>query len=401
MIPCEVCGIERVDDKMLFRDGRYFCDSECYQSYYTVRGVNILGNGATRFTELLDVPQTYSGNNDKILKVNTAGSGLEFSNPTAGTETDPIFTAWDKSYESLTNKPDLSSLHLPHSDDQDLSGLVVKETGKSLVLDTEIVKIHSNTLDHDGSVQDSAIAGKTTLTEVKADTDIASAISLKHANTLDHSHTNKTTLDNIQEALTTTLKTNYDNSYTHSQSAHAPSNAQANADITKAEIEAKLTGVISTHSHAGGGGDLWTKIKLASDFVTSNSSDTAVTNFNFTPSASKTYLISGYFLLRTATATIGARPGVSFPSGLTDKAMRAEASNSLTTSAIRMWGAVATGNAASTGLADTTNSHWGSLDGIIITGVSPSGNLQVTLAAETAGTNVTMKAGSILMYREL
>ena len=40
----------------------------------------------------------------------------------------------------------------------------------------------------------------------------------------------------------------------HVASAHAPSNAQANADITKAEIEAKLTGVISSHSHAGGGG---------------------------------------------------------------------------------------------------------------------------------------------------
>ena len=37
--------------------------------------------------------------------------------------------------------------------------------------------------------------------------------------------------------------------YTHSQSAHAPTNAQKNSDITKAEIEAKLTGTITTHSH--------------------------------------------------------------------------------------------------------------------------------------------------------
>lgn len=37
--------------------------------------------------------------------------------------------------------------------------------------------------------------------------------------------------------------------YNHSQSAHAPANAQRNADITKAEIEAKLTGTITTHSH--------------------------------------------------------------------------------------------------------------------------------------------------------
>jgi hypothetical protein len=37
--------------------------------------------------------------------------------------------------------------------------------------------------------------------------------------------------------------------YDHSQSAHAPSDAQKNSDITKSEIEAKLTGLITTHNH--------------------------------------------------------------------------------------------------------------------------------------------------------
>ena len=50
--------------------------------------------------------------------------------------------------------------------------------------------------------------------------------------------------------LTNTLKANYDAAYTHSKSAHAPSNAQKNSDITKAEIEAKLTGNITTHTHS-------------------------------------------------------------------------------------------------------------------------------------------------------
>jgi len=43
------------------------------------------------------------------------------------------------------------------------------------------------------------------------------------------------------------------NIQTHVTSQHAPTNAQKNSDILKAEIEARLTGVISTHSHAGGG----------------------------------------------------------------------------------------------------------------------------------------------------
>lgn len=49
--------------------------------------------------------------------------------------------------------------------------------------------------------------------------------------------------------LTNTLKTNYDTAFTHSQTTHAPSNAQKNSDITKAEIEAKLTGNLTSHTH--------------------------------------------------------------------------------------------------------------------------------------------------------
>ena len=37
--------------------------------------------------------------------------------------------------------------------------------------------------------------------------------------------------------------------YDHSQASHAPANAQKNSDITKAEIEEKLTGAITTHTH--------------------------------------------------------------------------------------------------------------------------------------------------------
>ncbi len=47
---------------------------------------------------------------------------------------------------------------------------------------------------------------------------------------------------------------NLQTAYNHSQTAHAPSNAQKNSDITKSEIEAVLTGELSSHSHAGGGG---------------------------------------------------------------------------------------------------------------------------------------------------
>ena len=56
-------------------------------------------------------------------------------------------------------------------------------------------------------------------------------------------------------ALGTTSSTAYRGdygniAYTHSQASHAPSNAQKNSDITKTEIEAKLIGDISTHTHS-------------------------------------------------------------------------------------------------------------------------------------------------------
>ena len=60
-----------------------------------------------------------------------------------------------------------------------------------------------------------------------------------------HSHTNKSTLDGISS----TDVTNWNSAYTHSTSSHAPSDAQKNSDITKAEIENKLTGNITSHTH--------------------------------------------------------------------------------------------------------------------------------------------------------
>ena len=64
--------------------------------------------------------------------------------------------------------------------------------------------------------------------------------------------------------------------YTHSQSAHAPSDAQKNSDITKAEIEAKLTGTITTHSHTV------TKDDVGLGNVTNESKETMFTSPTFT-----------------------------------------------------------------------------------------------------------------------
>jgi hypothetical protein len=98
-----------------------------------------------------------------------------------------------------------------------------------------------------------------TLAQVKADTDIAAAIANSGVGpSLDNYVTKETGKGLSANDLTDTLKGNYDaayshsqathadpsnaaTAYNHSQAAHAPSNAQKNSDITKEEIEAKVT----------------------------------------------------------------------------------------------------------------------------------------------------------------
>lgn len=73
---------------------------------------------------------------------------------------------------------------------------------------------------------------------LSAQTDLQTALDAKSASTHNHDASYEPANANIQA---------------HVAAAHAPANAQKNSDITKAEIEAKLTGEIASHSHAGAG----------------------------------------------------------------------------------------------------------------------------------------------------
>lgn len=188
------------------------------------------------------------------------------------------------------------------------------------------------------------------------------------------------------------------NIQSHVVSAHAPSNAQANADITKAEIEAKLVGVISSHSHSGGS-DPWTYITLGSDFLTSSATAVDVTGLAFTPTANLKYEVQGRFLLRTATTTVGPRPGVAWPSGMTDGVVTLRTESSATAFLTANGNINAAVLTAVGGLPTNTQSYPGQLEAVLIAGATPSGTFKVQLASETAGTNVTMKAGSFIKYR--
>lgn len=83
------------------------------------------------------------------------------------------------------------------------------------------------------------------------------------------------------------------NIQTHVASAHAPANAQKNSDITKAEIEAKLTGEISSHTHAGSGSGPWTVLKKTGDTGRTNNTLLNDPDLAFTMNASTKYVVRG------------------------------------------------------------------------------------------------------------
>lgn len=149
------------------------------------------------------------------------------------------------------------------------------------------------------------------------------------------------------------------------------------------------------------GPDVWTYAKLANDFVTSSGTAVDITGLAFTPAAGKVYEFRGNLLLRTATTTVGPRPGIGWPTGTSDGAAKMRTPSSATADLIaggNISGAILT---AVGGLPTTTGSWLGQFEGTLVAGASPSGNLQIRLASETAGTNVTAKAGSWIAWREI
>lgn len=89
----------------------------------------------------------------------------------------------------------------------------------------------------------------------------------------------------------------------HIASAHAPSDAQKNSNITKAEIEAVLTGVISTHSHAS---EFIFKDALAGDVSTAaNVTPVNVTGLVFNFLANSTYIVEVFGAIQAPAITTG------------------------------------------------------------------------------------------------
>lgn len=154
-----------------------------------------------------------------------------------------------------------------------------------------------------------------------------------------------------------------------------------------------------TWATPGGGSDPWTYLKLGSDFPTSSATAVAVTGLAFTPTANTQYEFEAVLLLRTATATVGPRPGLAWPTGGTDGVADIFMPTSATAQVLVFGNINAALLAAVGGLPNTTQSWPSRIRGTFVAGASPSGTVKIQMASETAGTTVTVKAGSYLKYR--
>lgn len=214
----------------------------------------------------------------------------------------------------------------------------------------------------------------------------------------------------------------------HVAAAHAPSDAQKNSDITKAEIEAVLTGELSSHSHAGGGSGP-TKISGTSGAfsgdttwitLTSNSSDvtstTQTTVATITGLAAGTYRVKGAVIFQAAATTTGIgitlnhtgtvsrfvsnwihiTTGGAAATGVSDQSAAVAAGQMVEGKAER---AKDTRSSFTVGV-DTQNAdELAIIDSVMV--VTVSGDLQLKIATEVSGSAVRLMAGSSLEVNKL
>lgn len=170
-----------------------------------------------------------------------------------------------------------------------------------------------------------------------------------------------------------------------------PKHMTESDSYTKGEVDALLGAV----------GDPWTVVKLATTFANATTSKLPVTGLAFTPAADKTYMFKAILFVDSAATTTGARVGLSWPTGLSDNAAWVVSNNSATAFASRFFGSTATANAAATGVPVANGSSFARIEGLLTAGATPVGNVQVTLASEIAASEARVKAGSVLLYREI
>jgi len=187
----------------------------------------------------------------------------------------------------------------------------------------------------------------------------------------------------------------------HVVSAHAPSNAQKNSDILIAEIEAKLTGVISSHSHSGGGGDPYlAKLRLAGDITNATTTPAILTGMSFAYLANSFYIFDMYMMCTSAAVGTGYGFCVDVNTAVTYVGLQFvhQLANTGTLSGGNSK-ADNTATGVSSGVPAITVTNFVMGRGILVTGAN-TGTAQFMFRPEVAA-SATCKAGSVITVMKI
>lgn len=239
-------------------------------------------------------------------------------------------------------------------------------------------------------------------------TGVVNALSTKAGLGHQHAQADITNLTSTLAALSAQISTKAAGVHTHAYepananiqahiaSAHAPSNAQANADITKAEIEAKLTGEIASHSHAGGaGGGIPSTWATASTHVlTGSTTMQSVTGLTFSVSSASVYRFEFIVAVVSSVLTCGVGLGLNGPASPLLLAYEWMVSTGLGGGLVKTNRSFGVQTVPSLATDSTSASQYGYLGGVCRTGAN-AGTLQLQFASEVAGSTVSVRAGSV------
>lgn len=182
--------------------------------------------------------------------------------------------------------------------------------------------------------------------------------------------------------------------------AQGPQGIQGPPGAAGADGAQGIQGIQGIQGEPGVGDDPWTYIVLAQDFANSTITPQNVTGLAFTPTEpNATYIVEGFFLLRAAATTTGARPGHTWPTGINDGASQMSSATSVTAATFGQEGASTEVVASATAITATTRSAPGTLWSTFTTGATPGGSFQIRLRSEVAASAATMRAGSWIRYR--
>jgi hypothetical protein len=263
---CEICTKPREDEKMMFINTKYFCCDACVRTY------------------------------KEILTIQASGGGGGVA--TWGTIIGVVSDQLDLQ-SALDTKAGTTHAHAI----TDVTGLDTSLSVLAGSIDTKepIIAVKQSAFNKAfGSVTDTVCQGNDARL---SDSRTPTAHTHVKANITDFAHTHpQTDVTGLVTDLGGKEPANA-NIQAHVISTHAPANAQKNSDILQSEIEAKLTGVISTHSHAGGGTPIGYMINVQA--LTSSPTDAQTIYFGMLPKAPTTTAnISKIYIRKAGTIKI-------------------------------------------------------------------------------------------------